>query len=73
MRILLGVLIVAATLACFAIAGRSYGAEGIGPIAPTFDQCPKPIKGYAMLCPVGQSGSFSMYVSYDGGAYTQLP
>lgn len=54
-------------------ASASYGASVIGYIAPTVDQCPKSMKKFAMLCPVGSNGSFSMYVSYDGGAYQQLP
>jgi hypothetical protein len=54
-------------------AAGSYGAQGIGPIAPAVTNCPKPMANLAMLCPVGSTGAYSMYVSYNGGAYELLP
>lgn len=53
---------------------QSYGAFGVGPIAPTVANCPAGQPGnYAVLCPVGSSSAgYTMYVSYNGGAYQLL-
>ena len=52
--------------------GQSYGALGIGPIAPTVASCPAAQATQATLCAVGSGTSFTMYVAYNGGAYAPL-
>jgi hypothetical protein len=54
------------------VSAQAFGSFGIGPIAPLVSNCTLSAKGEARLCPVGSSGSFQLYISYDGGSYTQL-
>lgn len=54
------------------VSAQSYASISLGPIAPTVAQCPAGQPNTASLCPVGSGASYSMYVSYNGGAYAVL-
>jgi hypothetical protein len=69
MKIVFLVILMVGGFVLWVKASGSYGALGVGPIAPTVAQCPKPITGYMRMCPVGASGSYQTYISYNGGAY----
>jgi hypothetical protein len=68
----IAILVLAASLHIPTVKAQSYGADGIGPIAPTVSNCPAALSGFAMLCPVGSGTSFQLYISYNGGAYAPL-
>jgi hypothetical protein len=57
MKIVLLVILMVGGFVLWVKASGSYGALGVGPIAPTVAQCPKPITGYMRMCPVGASGN----------------
>ena len=52
--------------------GQSYGGMAFGPIAPALSNCPAGITGMASLCAVGSGTSYTLYVSYNAGAYAPL-
>jgi hypothetical protein len=67
-----GLVVGLAFVAMLALA-QSYGAFGFGIIAPTVANCPPGSANNAVLCAVGPvSGSYTMYVSYNAGAYQLL-
>ena len=52
---------------------QGYGAIGFAPIAPAVANCPAGVTNGAMLCAVGTSAStYTLYVSYNAGAYQLL-
>ena len=52
---------------------QSYGAMSYLPIAPAVSNCPPGIANGTTLCTVGTtSGPYTIYVSYNAGAYQPL-
>jgi hypothetical protein len=67
--ILIATIILVAVLLAHA---QSYSTLGGGPIAPAVANCTVSATGYWAFCPVGSGTIYSMYVSYNGGAYQLL-
>jgi hypothetical protein len=64
-------ILVVIVLAVYAF-GQSYGALSFGPIAPTLASCPSGVVTMTTLCTVGTAAPYTIYVSYNGGAYGAL-